>query len=135
MASRRVPVVERRLEQQRGLSRPAADAAFYQNTQLDDYASRKTTKVTLKQLVDFGSGRMSEVKLITSANFVRHEIAVRLAHRLADFQRLPFIVGTAPLLHDIYQLYWTSFHRLRQYPEIKSIKVGPDPRPTATAPR
>ena len=105
---------------------PAAAAptdAFYLNAQLDDYATRKTTKVTLKQLVDFGSGRMSEVKLITGANFVRHEIAVRLAHRLADFQRLPFIVGTSPLLHDIYQLYWASFQKLRQYPEIKSLKA------------
>jgi len=97
--------------------------AFYGNSALDELAAKKTTKVSLKELVDFGKGRMSEVKLITSANFVRREIAIRLAHRLADFQRLPFIVGTAPLLHDVYQLYWNSFNVLRQYPEIKSLKV------------
>ena len=110
----------------RALSVRRSPGAFYQNALLDDFAARKTTKVTLKQLVDFGSGRMSEVKLITSANFVRQEIAIRLAHRLADFQRLPFIVGTSPLLHDVYHLYWTSFLRLRQYPEIKSVKANED---------
>jgi len=106
----------------RALSTKPTDA-FYGNSALDELAATKTTKVSLKELVDFGKGRMSEVKLITSANFVRREIAIRLAHRLADFQRLPFIVGTAPLLHDVYQLYWNSFNVLRQYPEIKSLKV------------
>jgi pyruvate dehydrogenase kinase 2/3/4 len=102
---------------------PPPSDAFYQNAQLDAYAARKPTKVTLKQLVDFGAGRMSEVKLVTSANFVRHEVAVRLARRLADFQGLPYIVGTAAPLHDVYTLYWGSFNRFRNHPEIKSLKV------------
>ena len=55
--------------------------SFYQNTILDRYAAKETKRVTLRQLTVFGRN-LSEEKLIRSANYVREELPVRLAHRI-----------------------------------------------------
>ena len=58
---------------------------FYSNRILDQFSSKETNRVTLRQLTVFGRG-MTETKLIKSANYVRNELPVRLAHRIRDFQ-------------------------------------------------
>ncbi|KAI9306104.1 hypothetical protein BJ944DRAFT_282074 [Cunninghamella echinulata] len=59
-------------------------------------------------------------RLITSANWVRNELLVRLAHRIRDFQQLPFIIGTNPNIEWPYRLYWGAFETLRKQPVIKT---------------
>ena len=44
-----------------------------------------------------------------SANYVRHELAVRIAHRIRDLQALPFVVMTNRNLEEVYEKYWTAF--------------------------
>ncbi|KAF9081821.1 hypothetical protein BGX23_000411 [Mortierella sp. AD031] len=61
-------------------------------------------------------------KLLKSANYVRTELPIRLAHRIRDFQNLPFIVGTNPHIERVYDLYWQAFEQLRTVPEIKTLK-------------
>jgi pyruvate dehydrogenase kinase 2/3/4 len=56
---------------------------------------RSVNPNTVRQLVFFGR-HMTDDRLIKSANYVRKEITIRLAHRIRDFQKLPFIVGTNP---------------------------------------
>ncbi|KAG0047564.1 hypothetical protein BGZ83_007396 [Gryganskiella cystojenkinii] len=94
---------------------------FYQNRILDPYVSQTVTPITLRQLVVFGRNMQTE-KLLKSANYVRTELPVRLAHRIRDFQNLPFIVGTNPHIEKVYELYWHAFDRLRQVDEIKTLE-------------
>lgn len=55
--------------------------SFYQNRILEQYASQETKRVTLRQLTVFGRTLTME-KLLKSANYVRTELPVRLAHRI-----------------------------------------------------
>ena len=110
---------------------------------MEQYAEQETRKVTLGQLMAFGRF-MNQWKLLKSANYVKHELAVRIgtsrprhiariahvfmdfflckAHRIRDFQHLPFIVGTNPRVEKVYDLYCNAFDTLRQWPEIKDLR-------------
>ncbi|KAF9321831.1 hypothetical protein BG003_010855 [Podila horticola] len=94
---------------------------FYQNRVLDPYVQQAVSPITLRQLVFFGRN-MQEDKLLKSANYVRQELPVRLAHRIRDFQNLPFIVGTNPHIELVYDLYWQAFEKLSKIPEIKTLE-------------
>ncbi|THV08529.1 alpha-ketoacid dehydrogenase kinase [Dendrothele bispora CBS 962.96] len=94
---------------------------FYQNKQLDLYASREAKRLTLRQLVFFGRS-MTEERLIQSANYVRTELPVRIAHRLRDLQALPYVVVTQEGVAKVYELYWSAFEQFRRYPPITNIK-------------
>ncbi|KAG5456982.1 MAG: hypothetical protein BJ554DRAFT_3121 [Olpidium bornovanus] len=95
------------------------NAHFYQNRILDPYLARPVQKVTLRQLVVFGRN-MTDEQLLRGANYVRTELPVRLAHRIRDFQSLPFIVGTN--VERVYNLYWSAFEILRKIPEIHTLE-------------
>lgn len=99
---------------------------FYLNKVLEQYASRPATRMTLRQLVFFGRtlGRDREKILKVSsqlmlhsthlipkksANYVRQELAVRIAHRIRDLQALPFVVMTNAHLEEVYEKYWMAF--------------------------
>lgn len=94
---------------------------FYQTKVLEDYVRRPVNPGTLRQYIFFGR-QMTGDRLIKSANWVRNELLVRLAHRIRDFQQLPFFVGTNPHIEFIYRLYWGAFEKLRKHPEIKSLE-------------
>ncbi|KAG0199361.1 hypothetical protein BGX33_011709 [Mortierella sp. NVP41] len=100
---------------------PPPKQHFYQNRILDPYASQAVNPITLRQLVFFGRNMLPD-KLLKSANYVRTELPIRLAHRIRDFQNLPFIVGTNPHIERVYDLYWQAFEQLRTVPEIKTLK-------------
>ncbi|CAO3651159.1 unnamed protein product [Cunninghamella blakesleeana] len=94
---------------------------FYMNKVLDTYATKKATPVTLRQLLFYERHRTKE-RLIKSANYVRQELPIRIAHRIREFQNLPFIVGMNPHIQQVYRLYWEAFERLRVIPPIKSLE-------------
>ncbi|KAJ1680169.1 [Pyruvate dehydrogenase (acetyl-transferring)] kinase 2, mitochondrial [Spiromyces aspiralis] len=93
---------------------------FYQNRVLDRYSVQEPKKVSLRQLVLFGR-QLTEDKLLSSANYVRTELPVRLSHRIRDFQSLPYIAGTNPHIRFVYDLYWQSFDEIRKFPPIRSL--------------
>ncbi|KAF9055334.1 alpha-ketoacid dehydrogenase kinase N-terminal domain-containing protein [Hymenopellis radicata] len=94
---------------------------FYQNRQLELYASKEAKRLTLRQLVFFGRS-MTEARLITSANYVRTELPVRIAHRLRDLQALPYIVVTQEGVAKVYELYWSAFEKFRRYPVVNTLE-------------
>ncbi|KAJ3997006.1 alpha-ketoacid dehydrogenase kinase [Lentinula boryana] len=94
---------------------------FYQNKQLEIYASKEPKPLTLRQLIFFGRS-MDEERLVKSANYVRTELPVRIAHRLRDLQKLPYIVVTQEGIAKVYELYWSAFEKFRKYPPITNIK-------------
>ncbi|TRM67523.1 branched-chain alpha-ketoacid dehydrogenase [Schizophyllum amplum] len=91
---------------------------FYQNKQLEAYASKETKRLTLRQLVFFGRS-MTPERLLTSANYVRTELPVRIAHRIRDLQALPYVVVTQEGIARVYELYWEAF---RKYPPITTLE-------------
>ncbi|KAJ1668636.1 [Pyruvate dehydrogenase (acetyl-transferring)] kinase 2, mitochondrial [Coemansia sp. RSA 1813] len=93
---------------------------FYENRILDRYTAQEPKKVTLRQLVLFGR-QLTDDKLVASANYVRTELPVRLAHRISDFQFLPYIAGTNPHLRTVYDLYWRAFDEFRKFPVVKTL--------------
>ncbi|KAF7355339.1 Protein-serine/threonine kinase [Mycena sanguinolenta] len=109
-----------------------------QNKQLELYAAKEANRLTLRQLIFFGRS-MDEDRLIKvgpiqstteyatelqvkSANYVRTELPVRIAHRLRDMQKLPFIVVTQEGVAKVYDLYWTAFEKFRRYPPIVTLQ-------------
>ncbi|GLB33838.1 putative alpha-ketoacid dehydrogenase kinase [Lyophyllum shimeji] len=93
---------------------------FYQNRQLELYASKEAKRLTLRQLVFFGRS-MDEERLIKSANYVRTELPIRIAHRLRDLQALPYVVVTQEGVAKVYELYWSAFEQFRRYPPITNL--------------
>ncbi|TDL29492.1 atypical/PDHK/BCKDK protein kinase [Rickenella mellea] len=93
---------------------------FYQNKQLELYASKSAHRLTLRQLVFFGRSMNAE-RIIKSANYVRTELPVRIAHRLRDLQALPFVVVTQEEVAKVYELYWSAFEKLRRFPPIATL--------------
>ncbi|KAI9319309.1 hypothetical protein BX666DRAFT_1924890 [Dichotomocladium elegans] len=94
---------------------------FYQTKILEEYVRRPANAATLRQYIFFGR-QMTDERLIKAANWVREELLTRLAHRIRDFQQLPFLVGTNPHIEFVYRLYWGAFERLRNHPPIKELE-------------
>ncbi|KAI9281801.1 branched-chain alpha-ketoacid dehydrogenase [Sporodiniella umbellata] len=92
---------------------------FYMNKILDGYLNQSPTPLTLRQLM-FYERHCNTERLLKSANYVRKELPVRIAHRIREFQKLPYILGTNPHIQCVYDLYWQAFDRIRQIPEINT---------------
>jgi pyruvate dehydrogenase kinase 2/3/4 len=53
------------------------------------HALKKQTGVSLKYMLDFGSNPINR-QLLLSAQFLHKELPVRLAHRVAELENLPY---------------------------------------------
>lgn len=95
--------------------------SFYKNTLLEAFATRPTTRLAIKDLLVYGQ-HMTERKLLKSANYIREQLPIRIAHRIVDFNKLPFVVGTNPDINLVYNLYWNAFDTFRKIPEIKTLR-------------
>lgn len=88
---------------------------------LDDWVAKEARPISLRQLMVFGRS-LTESRLLASANYVRTELPTRLAHRIRDMQRLPYVVVTNPHISEVYDLYYTAFDTFRRVREIKSLE-------------
>jgi hypothetical protein len=73
------------------------------------------------QLIFFGGRNLDDRRIINSANYVRTELPVRLAHRIRDMQKLPYVVVNNRHLSYVYELYYEAFESFRKVPEIKTV--------------
>ncbi|KAG0125993.1 branched-chain alpha-ketoacid dehydrogenase [Tuber indicum] len=89
---------------------------------LDSYVAQPARPISLRQLVFFGGRNLDEKKIIDSANYVRTELPLRIAHRIRDMQKLPYVVVTNRHLSEVYELYYKAFESFRRIPEIKSLE-------------
>ncbi|KAM0255215.1 hypothetical protein ACHAQJ_005979 [Trichoderma viride] len=65
---------------------------------------------------------LTESRLISSANYVRTELPVRIAHRIRDMQKLPYVVVTNRHIEEVYKLYYNAFDTFRKFKEIKTLE-------------
>lgn len=79
-----------------------------------------TSNSTLNTLcrLDFGS-KPIERQLILSAQFLHNELPVRLAHRVAELENLPYGLSGKPHVLRVRDWYVESFKELRSFPKIK----------------
>lgn len=71
-------------------------------------ANKPTPKLTSASLFDF-SDKITPESLLASAQFLQRELPIRIAQRLADFYKLPYILGCNPHLKEVYDLYGQAF--------------------------
>ncbi|KAI0964981.1 branched-chain alpha-ketoacid dehydrogenase [Xylaria arbuscula] len=88
---------------------------------LDEWVAKEARPISLRQLMVFGRS-LTEARLISSANYVRTELPTRIAHRIRDMQRLPYVVVTNRHISDVYELYYTAFDTFRRVKEIKTLE-------------
>ncbi|KAK6204521.1 branched-chain alpha-ketoacid dehydrogenase kinase [Scheffersomyces amazonensis] len=94
---------------------------FYQNEVLMEYSKKGPHPVSLRQLAGYGN-KLTKQKIINSANFVRIELAIRLAMRIRDLQTLPFGVVNNFHFSQIYESYYHSFNAFRKIPPIHTLQ-------------
>uniref|UniRef100_A0A7S0RYN6 Protein-serine/threonine kinase n=1 Tax=Chlamydomonas leiostraca TaxID=1034604 RepID=A0A7S0RYN6_9CHLO len=92
-------------------------------TVVDDvfgHALKKQTGVSLKYMLDFGANPI-ERQLILSAQFLHKELPVRLAHRVAELENLPYGLSAKSSILKVRDWYVESFKELRTFPTIKDL--------------
>ncbi|KAL6881580.1 branched-chain alpha-ketoacid dehydrogenase [Trichoderma novae-zelandiae] len=87
---------------------------------LDEWVAKEARPISLRQLMVFGRS-LTESRLISSANYVRTELPVRIAHRIRDMQKLPYVVVTNRHIEEVYKLYYNAFDTFRKFKEIKTL--------------
>lgn len=100
-------------------------SAIYQwrsSVVLDSYVEKPARPISLRQLIFFGGRNLDERRIIDFANYVRSELPVRIAHRIRDMQKLPYVVVTNRHLSEVYELYYSAFDAFRKIPEIKTVE-------------
>lgn len=65
-------------------------------------AVKKQTGVTLRYMLDFGANP-KERQLKLSAQFLHNELPVRLAHRVAELENLPYGLSAKPHVLKVHQ--------------------------------
>lgn len=104
-------------------SPPVASPVKWRSTAvLDSYVEKDARPISLRQLIFFGGRNLDEKRILNSANYVRTELPVRLAHRIRDMQKLPYVVVTNRHLSHVYELYYKAFDAMRQVPEMRTLK-------------
>lgn len=93
---------------------------FYQNTVMNQWISKKAHPITLRQLANFGK-KLTEEKVLSSANFVRLEIAIRISKKLKDLQVLPFAAVSNHHLVRVYESYYNIFENFRKIKPITTM--------------
>ncbi|GAA5907748.1 hypothetical protein JCM8208_005506 [Rhodotorula glutinis] len=111
-------------------TRKSTVPAFFLNKVIESYASKPSTPISLKHMINFGNagrnrGEKEEVdKLIKGGNFLRTELPTRLSHRLRDLQELPYAVASHPRLQHVYDLYLEAFEGIRKQPPITDLDAN-----------
>eukprot|EP00252_Welwitschia_mirabilis_P024915 TRINITY_DN7601_c0_g1_i4.p1 TRINITY_DN7601_c0_g1~~TRINITY_DN7601_c0_g1_i4.p1 ORF type:complete len:362 (-),score=45.14 TRINITY_DN7601_c0_g1_i4:130-1215(-) len=79
------------------------------------------TGVSLKYMMNFGS-RPNSKNLLLSADFLRKELPIRLAHRVIELVGLPYGLSAKPPVLKVRDWYVESFRDIRDFPEVRNCK-------------
>lgn len=64
--------------------------------------------------------------IIDQANFLKNELPIRLAHRTQELYELPNDIVNTPHIHSVYDLYVSSFERIKGFKKIKNKEDSKD---------
>lgn len=91
--------------------------------EVEKMSQKAIRPMTLMRLIQLPNN--SPEARIRTAQWVRTELPVRLAHRLYDFHRLPFCALCCPPIREVYGLYVLTFERLKNVTSITEEKEFP----------
>jgi len=102
------------------------------------FLSKNSTKISLQTLMKTGRGELlnrtyrdesfmysNERVLMQVANFIRHEMPIRLAHRIHDLDQVP-MMREMPSVQAVKSIYINSFLELIDQPVIRSPRDEED---------
>lgn len=101
-------------------SRPVV--SFYNQSAIDVAAKKPSVRLTPATLLYTGKSPDGN-HLLRSAQYLHKELPVRVAHRIAEFRGLPFIVGCNPTILHVHELYIRAFHLLSEFPSIRDMET------------
>uniref|UniRef100_A0A7N0UVK1 Protein-serine/threonine kinase n=1 Tax=Kalanchoe fedtschenkoi TaxID=63787 RepID=A0A7N0UVK1_KALFE len=83
------------------------------------WGGMKQTGVSLRYMMQFGANP-TEKSLLQSAQFLHKELAIRIARRAVELERLPYGLSEKPAVLQVRDWYVDSFRDIRTFPEIKN---------------
>lgn len=93
--------------------------AFYNQSAIDIAAAKPSVRLTPTTILYAGKSQDGS-HLLRSAQYLHKELPVRIAHRIAGFRNLPFIVGCNPVINQVHEMYINAFQLLTEFPSIES---------------
>jgi len=94
--------------------------SFYHQHAIDQAAAKAS--VRLMPATMLYSGKSSDGShILRSCQYLQKELPVRIAHRIAGFRCLPFIVGCNPTILAIHELYIRAFHMVADFPFVATL--------------
>lgn len=85
------------------------------------HALKKQTGVSLKYMLDFGSSPI-ERQLVLSSQFLHKELPVRLAHRVAELENLPYGLSSKSAILKVSEVLCSSAAGAQR--ECSRLSVG-----------
>merc|ERR1719210_2968123 len=96
---------------------PAVTSYYHQQT-IDLAAAKPSIRLTPATIMYSSITSDKKHDALRSAQYLHRELPIRVAHRIASFRMLPFIVGCNPTILAVHELYIRAFHILNDFPEI-----------------
>ncbi len=75
-----------------------------------------------KKNTNCSSSSSSYFRFQSNAQFLRRELPIRVAHRIAGIRQLPFIVGCNPTILGVHELYIRAFNILNDFTEVSTVE-------------
>jgi len=90
---------------------------FYDHPAIDAAAEKPSVRLTPAAILYTGRSG-DEGHALKTAQYLHKELPVRVAHRVAAFRFLPFIVGCNPIILAVHELYIGTFYLLSEFPSV-----------------
>uniref|UniRef100_A0A4D5R9P1 Protein-serine/threonine kinase n=1 Tax=Scolopendra viridis TaxID=118503 RepID=A0A4D5R9P1_SCOVI len=97
-------------------------SSYYNQSAIDIAAAKPSVRLTPATILYSGKSPDGN-HILRSAQYLHKELPVRIAHRIAGFRSLPFIVGCNPIILSVHEMYIHSFHILSEFPQITGFEV------------
>ncbi|XP_021966863.1 3-methyl-2-oxobutanoate dehydrogenase [lipoamide] kinase, mitochondrial isoform X2 [Folsomia candida] len=95
--------------------------SYYNQSAIDAAAAKPSVRLTPATIMYAGRSN-DHSHILKSAQYLHKELPVRIAHRIAGFRKLPFIVGCNPTILSVHEMYIRAFHILNDFPNIQDMK-------------
>lgn len=93
---------------------------FHNQNAIDVAAAKQSVRLTPTSLLYAGKAQNGS-HLLRSAQFLHKELPVRIAHRIAAFQNLPYVVGSYPIIYQVHTMYRNAFDLLNEFRQVKTM--------------
>ena len=102
--------------------RNTAVTSYYNQQTIDVAAAKPSIRLTPATIMYSSITSDKKHDALRSAQYLHRELPIRVAHRIASFRMLPFILGCNPTILAVHELYIRAFHILNDFPEILSFE-------------